>query len=196
MNVSSLLLGSVAALISVSVARAADEDSAPGPTEYVKVCDVYGSGYFHIPDTETCVRIGGYIRYDVGLSDVRSYDGIRTSDVRTGEAQGTWRNNTRFTFKTWTRQETELGALKTYTETRVNFGNHNAYPGPESPHKYSFNSGVKLTSAWIQLGGLRVGKDESAFDTFTGYAGNVLNKVLVPVRRLRYQRGSVLLRCR
>ncbi|CAH2398150.1 porin [Mesorhizobium escarrei] len=180
MNVSSLLLGSVAALISVSVARAADEDSAPGPTEYVKICDVYGSGYFHIPDTEICLRIGGYIRYDVGVRDVRSYDGTRNSDVRTGEAQGTWRDNTRFTFKTWTRQETELGALKTYTETRVNFGNRNAYPGPDSPHKYNFNSGVKLTSAWIQLGGLRVGKDESAFDTLIGYAGNVLNNVLVP----------------
>ncbi|RUU42942.1 porin, partial [Mesorhizobium sp. M6A.T.Ce.TU.002.03.1.1] len=34
--------------------------------------------------------------------------------------------------------------------------------------------------AWIQLGGLRVGKDESAFDTFIGYAGNVMNDTLVP----------------
>lgn len=36
------------------------------------------------------------------------------------------------------------------------------------------------TSAWIQLGGLRVGKDGSAFDTFTGYAGKVLGNILVP----------------
>lgn len=125
-------------------------------------------------DTETCLRIGGYIRYDVGFGDVRSYDGAITTDVRTGEVQGTWRNNTRFTFKTWTRQETELGALRTYTENRVNFGNRNAYPGPDSPQNYGFNSGVKLTSAWFQLGGLRVGKDHSPFDTLTGYAGNVL----------------------
>ncbi|TIT15250.1 MAG: porin, partial [Mesorhizobium sp.] len=34
--------------------------------------------------------------------------------------------------------------------------------------------------AWIQLGGLRVGKDESAFNTFIGYAGNVINDTLVP----------------
>ncbi|MCA0023672.1 porin, partial [Mesorhizobium sp. B263B1A] len=33
---------------------------------------------------------------------------------------------------------------------------------------------------WIQLGGLRVGKDESAFDTFVGYAGNVIQDTLVP----------------
>ncbi|UVC15227.1 porin [Mesorhizobium onobrychidis] len=180
MNVRSLFLGSAAALISVSVACAADEVSAPDPTEYVKICDVYGSGYFYIPGTETCLRIGGYIRYDIGLGDVRSYDGARTSDLRTGEAQGTWRKNARFTFKTWTDQETELGALKTYTETGINFGNRNAYSGPESPQNHAFNSGLTLASAWMQLGGLRIGKDGSAFDTFTGYAGNVLDNILVP----------------
>ncbi|TIL84389.1 MAG: porin [Mesorhizobium sp.] len=181
MNVRSLFLGSAAALISVSVACAADEVSAPDPTEYVKICDAYGSGYFYIPDTETCLRIGGYIRYDIGLGDVRSYDGARTSDLRTGEAQGTWRKNGRFTFKTWTGQETELGALRTYTETRINFGNRNAYSGPENPQKNNaFNSGVTLGSAWMQLGGLRIGKDGPAFDTFIGYAGNVLDNILVP----------------
>ncbi|MGX7877229.1 porin [Mesorhizobium sp. ORM6] len=175
MNVSSLLLGSVAALISISVARAADEISASDRTEYVQICDVYGPGYFHVPDTDTCLRVGGYIRYEVGMGGIHSHEGART-----GEAQGTWRNNTRFTFKTWTRQETEIGPLKTYTESRVNFGNRNAYPGPDGAQNHSFSSGAKLTSAWIQLGGLRVGKDDSAFDTFTGYAGNVLNNALVP----------------
>ncbi|TGR79425.1 porin, partial [Mesorhizobium sp. M2D.F.Ca.ET.223.01.1.1] len=34
--------------------------------------------------------------------------------------------------------------------------------------------------AWIQLGGLRVGKDESAFNTFIGYAGNVIQDTIVP----------------
>ena len=36
---------------------------------------------------------------------------------------------------------------------------------------------LKLTQ--IQLGGLRVGKDKSAFDTWTGYAGNVINDTIV-----------------
>lgn len=87
MNMRALLLGSAAALISVSIARAGDEGPAPDPMENVRICDVYGSGYFYIPGTETCMRIGGYIHYDIGLGDVRSYDGARTSDVRTGEAQ-------------------------------------------------------------------------------------------------------------
>ncbi|MGX7872135.1 porin [Mesorhizobium sp. ORM6] len=178
MNIKSLLLGSAAALIAVSGARAADAVvvAEPEPAEYVKICDVYGAGYFYIPGTETCLRIGGYVRYDIGGGDIGSFDGARTDDVRTGKDQGTWQKNARFTLKTWTGQETELGTLKTYTETRINFGNHNADLETNS----AGNKGITLNFAWIQLGGLRVGKDESAFDTFIGYAGNVINDTIVP----------------
>lgn len=35
------------------------------PVEYVRVCSVYGSGYFYIPGTDTCLRIGDAVRpYD------------------------------------------------------------------------------------------------------------------------------------
>uniref|UniRef100_UPI00177D98D0 porin n=1 Tax=Mesorhizobium silamurunense TaxID=499528 RepID=UPI00177D98D0 len=76
----------------------------------------------------------------------------------------------------WTGQETELGTLKTYTETRFNFANSNA----TTPLNTAHGSIPSLNFAWIQLGGLRVGKDESAFNTFIGYAGNVIQDTLVP----------------
>ncbi|MBA1142387.1 porin [Mesorhizobium neociceri] len=169
------VLGSAAALIAVSDARAAGTELES--IEYVNICDVYGSGYFYIPGTETCLRIGGYVRSQIGLGDVGSYDGARTFDARTGKDQGTWWNSTRLAFKTWTGQGTELGILKTYTETRLNFGTRN---GLQSPQNYAFNSDIALTFAWIQLGGLRLGKDWSAFDSFIGYAGNVLNDKIAP----------------
>ncbi|WP_434721841.1 porin [Mesorhizobium sp. RIZ17] len=182
MNIKSLLLGSAAALIAVSGARAADAVTVaePEPAEYVKICDVYGAGYFYIPGTETCLRIGGYVRYDIGLGDVGSFDGARSVDVLNGKDQGTWKKNARFTLKTWTGQETELGTLKTYTETRFNFGNGRGRSDGVTTQNPAHNSGVSLNFAWIQLGGLRVGKDESAFDTFIGYAGNVIQDTLVP----------------
>jgi hypothetical protein len=181
MNIKSLLLGSAAALVAVSGARAADAVTVaePEPAEYVKICDVYGAGYFYIPGTETCLRIGGYVRYDIGLGDVGSFDGARAFDVQNGKHQDTWFKNARFTLKTWTGQETELGTLKTYTETRFNWGNHNSY-GYGAENNAAGDKGVSLNFAWIQLGGLRVGHDESAFDTFTGYAGNVINDTIVP----------------
>ncbi|BCG89351.1 MULTISPECIES: porin [unclassified Mesorhizobium] len=188
MNIKSLLLGSAAALIAVSGARAADAVvvAEPEPAEYVKICDVYGAGYFYIPGTETCLRIGGYVRYDIGAGDIGTFDGARATDVQNGKDQGTWKKNARFTLKTWTGQETELGTLKTYTETRFNFGNtRNSGRASYNPYTESYNagatnSGISLNFAWIQLGGLRVGKDESAFDTFIGYAGNVIQDTIVP----------------
>ena len=178
MNIKSLLLGSAAALIAVSGARAADAVTVaePEPAEYVKICDVYGAGYFYIPGTETCLRIGGYVRYDVGVGDVGTFTGARADDVVDGKNQGTWYKDSRFTLKTWTGQETELGTLKTYTETRMNFQNHPLDNGSDNSAGNSFDAHF----AWIQLGGLRVGLDESAFDTFVGYAGNVINDTIVP----------------
>ncbi|ESX27066.1 porin [Mesorhizobium sp. M0757] len=180
MNIKSLLLGSAAALIAVSGARAADAVvvAEPEPAEYVKICDVYGSGYFYIPGTETCLRIGGYVRYDISGGDVGSFDGAESRDVKDGDAQDTWRKKARFALKTWTGQETELGTLKTYTETRFNFQNGNRYATEYG--NPAGNTGASLNFAWIQLGGLRVGKDESAFNTFIGYAGNVIQDTLVP----------------
>ncbi|CAN7380361.1 porin [Mesorhizobium caraganae] len=190
MNIKSLLLGSAAALIAVSGARAADAVvvAEPEPAEYVKICDVYGSGYFYIPGTETCLRIGGYVRYDIGVGDVGSFDGATSADTEDGGSNDTYYKKARFSLKTWTGQETELGTLKTYTETRFNFQNNNRDSGADpdgtgpligSPNAAG-GTGVSLNFAWIQLGGLRVGKDESAFNTFIGYAGNVIQDTLVP----------------
>ena len=181
MNIKSLLLGSAAALLAVSGARAADAVvvAEPEPAEYVKICDVYGAGYFYIPGTETCLRIGGYIRYDIGVGD---REGLTNVDDVMGDGEhDTYWKQARFSLKTWTGQETEYGTLKTYTETRFNFGNSSGdYSGPDGAGWDARNSGITLNYAWIQLGGLRVGKDESAFDTFTGYAGNVIDDTIVP----------------
>ena len=182
MNIKSLLLGSAAALIAVSGARAADAVvvAEPEPAEYVKICDVYGAGYFYIPGTETCLRIGGYIRYDASFGDAgRVLDGATTHDRMDGDQQQTWNKNARFNLKTWTGQETELGTLKTYTETRFNWGNSNVTEGGVV-FSEAGNKAVDLHFAWIQLGGLRVGKDETVYDSFIGYAGNVVQDTIIP----------------
>jgi hypothetical protein len=71
MNIRSLLLGTAAALVAVSGARAADAVMAPEPepVEYVRVCDAYGAGFFYIPGTETCLQISGYVWYQIGATN-------------------------------------------------------------------------------------------------------------------------------
>jgi hypothetical protein len=186
MNIKSLLLGSAAALVAVSGARAADAVTVaePEPAEYVKICDVYGSGYFYIPGTETCLRIGGYLRYDMGVGDSGTLDGVNNvPDHMDGGTNDTWYKNMRFTLRTYTGQETELGTLKTFTETRFQFGNSSGDYTDQDPVNNGWQAGnkaVTLNFAWIQLGGLRVGKDETAYDQFIGYAGNVIQDTIIP----------------
>ena len=56
--VKSLLLGSAAGVVAVGGAQAADLPVKAKPVEYVKICSLYGDGFYYIPGTETCVRIG------------------------------------------------------------------------------------------------------------------------------------------
>jgi len=183
MNIKSLLLGSAAALIAVSGARAADAVvvAEPESAEYVKICDVYGAGYFYIPGTETCLRIGGYLRYDIGVGDSGTLDGVNNVADHMGDGRhDTYYKNMRFALRTYTGQETELGTLKTFTETRFQFGNKSGdYTGGATDWQ-AVNKAVTLNFAWIQLGGLRVGKDETTYDSFIGYAGNVIQDTIIP----------------
>jgi hypothetical protein len=50
------------------------------PMEYVKICSLYGAGFYYIPGADTCVNVGGYIRSPIATygepkdyGDLRSY---------------------------------------------------------------------------------------------------------------------------
>ena len=61
--VKSLLLGSAAGIVAVAGAQAADLPVKAKPVEYVKVCSLYGAGYYYMPGTDICLKLGGYVRY-------------------------------------------------------------------------------------------------------------------------------------
>jgi opacity protein-like surface antigen len=142
MNIKSLLIGSAAALAAVSGAQAADAIVAaePEPLEYVRVCDAFGTGFFYIPGTETCLKFGGYIRFQTNFGR----DAKGTSD---------WDSFTRAQFEVDTRTDTELGALRGFIGFRGNANDGTAA-----------DSGVFVDQAFIQLGGLTVGKIYSEWD--------------------------------
>src|SRR5262245_7398988 len=56
--VKSLLLGSAAGLTAVTGAQAADMPVKARPVEYVRICSLYGEGFFYIPGTDTCLKLG------------------------------------------------------------------------------------------------------------------------------------------
>jgi hypothetical protein len=169
MSLKTILISSSATLLISSGAYAADAVVSPEPeaVEYVRVCDAYGAGYFYIPGTETCLKIGGYVRYDLtGGNDVygRGFEARDSKLFAKNNKRDTYEGLARFSLKFSTASETELGTLKTYSDLRFQWKD-----GADA------KSTGTLRAGYIQLGGLKVGLDDSAFITFPGYLGNVMN---------------------
>ncbi|NVN88759.1 MAG: porin, partial [Rhodopseudomonas sp.] len=60
--VKGILLGAAATLVASAAAQAADLPLKAKAVEYVKVCSLYGAGFYYIPGTDTCIKLGGYLR--------------------------------------------------------------------------------------------------------------------------------------
>ncbi|MBD8685492.1 MULTISPECIES: porin [unclassified Rhizobium] len=169
MNIKSLLIGSAAALAAVSGAQAADAIVAAEPEalEYVRVCDAFGTGFFYIPGTETCLKFGGYVRFQTDFG--RDQSG--TSD---------WDSFTRAQFEVDTKTDTELGALRGFIGLRGN-----ADQGSSS------SSSVFVDQAFIELGGLKVGKFYSWWDDdLSGETDILSSNTLFNSIRYTYDSGS------
>ncbi|GGD16546.1 porin [Aureimonas glaciei] len=158
MNIKSILLGTAAALVAVSGARAADAIVMvePEPVEYVRVCDVYGTGFFYIPGTETCLKIGGYVRMRLQAND--AIDGFEYSNGRNLDGNEDYsfstRIRTRLNFDV--REETELGTLRAYARVQAT----NSSTAQTNGYGVG-NSQYEMDQAFIQLGGLTMGKLDS-----------------------------------
>jgi hypothetical protein len=153
MNIKGLLLGSAAAFVAVSGARAADAVviAEPEPMEYVRICDTYGVGFYYIPGTETCLKISGYVRYDIGIGDTNGLtDVVDKSDLydafyddRDVDFNDTYFKRARFQLRVDSRTETELGTLRTYAAINFNYDTQ--------------TNGVTILGVPIDLGALGYG---------------------------------------
>src|SRR5258705_681729 len=92
--VKSLLVGSAAGLVAVVGAQAADLPVKAKPVQYVKICTLYGDGFYYIPGSDTCIKLSGYIRSDYGWN----VTGARTPHY-SGGAGAQDRINNRVTYR-------------------------------------------------------------------------------------------------
>ncbi|EJF74834.1 hypothetical protein ME7_01205 [Bartonella birtlesii LL-WM9] len=160
MNIKSLFLSSAAVFLAISGAQAASTViPEPEPVEYVRVCDAYGKGYFYIPGTETCMRLSGNVRTDfLGGDNIDA-----TTNAELAAKRKTYSASSQLTLVFQTASETEMGTLRSYARVSSNWSNG------------ANKDGAKLAAAYIELGGFRVGLDDTIFNSWTGDYGNVLN---------------------
>jgi hypothetical protein len=154
--VKSLLLGSAAGMVAIAGAQAADLPVKAKPVQYVKICTLYGDGFYYIPGSDTCIRFTGYIRADYGYN----VTGARTANYAAAAgAQDRTVNNYstrhRGSFSVDTRTQTAYGTLRTFSTFHLQNEN-----GAES---------TNIARAFIQWGGFTFGRTQS----FTDHEGSL-----------------------
>src|SRR5689334_22440117 len=142
--VKSLLLGSAAGLAAVAGAQAADLPvKKAAAVEYVRVCSTYGAGFFYIPGTETCLRVGGRARAEFQYLEPND----RSQDAIGFRARGRIQLDA--------RTATAYGLLRTFVRFEMT----------RDTGSYGFSStSANVDQAFVQFGGLTAGRSISAFD--------------------------------
>ena len=160
--VKSLLLGSAAGLVAVAGAQAADLPVKAKPVEYVKICSLYGVGFYYIPGTDMCLKIGGWVRAEYGW-------GMNGSSTQTYGANP-YLNN-RATNNSWwrvrgyitadARNQTEYGTVRGYIAVGISTDDLGLLR-----EQQSFNA----NRAFIQWAGFTFGRAQSFYDFYAGAA--------------------------
>jgi hypothetical protein len=129
----------------------------------VKVCSLYGAGFYYIPGTDICLKLGGYVRYQVnynpGSITAGPFSGGNSFNDRVNDPR--FAQRTRALLAIDTRQQTAYGTLRTYMvigytqDTNANTG-LSAVAGANTP--------LYANRGFIQIAGFTFGKATSYFD--------------------------------
>ena len=154
--VKSLLLGSAAGIVAVAGAQAADLPVKAKPVEYVKVCSLYGAGYYYMPGTDICLKLGGYVRYQLNVGAGNSISG--------GPQHGLGGRNTRIDEQDVLQRVRALITVDTRQQTA--YGTLRSYLLMGYSHDTNGAAGLYVSRGFIQIAGFTFGKATSFFDIF------------------------------
>jgi hypothetical protein len=185
--VKSLILGSAAGLIAMSGAQAADLPVKAKAVEYVRICSLYGAGFFYIPGTDTCIKLGGYVRVDTTFNGSIYGQPAWSGDLGQGNRyRDYFASRSRMALTIDTRTATEYGVVRTFGQGDFQFttqGNSSVNPvgftgSPSVGTSTGLLNGpgegyVAVEMVFIQFAGFTFGKSASAYATpWNGYPGN------------------------
>src|SRR5512138_589491 len=122
--IKSLVLGSAAGLIAMSGAQAADLPVKAKAVEYVRICSLYGAGFFYIPGTDTCIKLGGYLRVDTTFNGTTYGGPAWSGDLgQQNRYRDYFVSRSRMALTVDTRTATEYGVVRTFGQGDFQFNN-------------------------------------------------------------------------
>ena len=187
--VKSLVLGSAAGLLAMSGgAQAADLPVKAKAVEYVRICSLYGAGFYYIPGTDTCIKIGGYLRADLTIHGGNSGLPFLAGDPGVVDRwENQYNDYARMALTIDTRTQTEYGVVRTFGQGDFTFategttnsvGEQGGSLNTAGLNGTVFNNTVGggytvVEFLFIQFAGFTFGKSASAFNTpWHGFPGN------------------------
>lgn len=172
----SVILGS-AAMVAGAGVQAADLPLKAKAVEYVKICSLYGAGFYYIPGTDTCIKLGGYLRADVMFATNSDFDAASSGVAGArNRLSNYYTTRTRQDLTIDTRTATEYGVVRTFAEFAFTWTS-GTYAGAgttgvngSTAYTSSVGSAVAggslgVYNAFIQFAGFTFGKADSAFRT-------------------------------
>jgi hypothetical protein len=145
--------------------------SSAQPIQYVKICSLYGAGFYYIPGTDFCLKLGGWVRAEYNSNAGGSFNPIVRSAFNRTASDDQWR--TRYVLTVDTRNQTEYGTLRTYIAAGATYSNGAGYGAPGTA------SGLYAPRAFIQWAGFTAGVAVSFFDfmAFSDFSNqtNIIN---------------------
>ena len=160
--VKSLLLGSAAGLVAVTAGQAADLPVKAKPVEYVKVCSLYGAGFYYIPGTDTCLKIGGYTRAELGWG----YNGSSSNNPYNANVNDRATSNlvgiARGYITADARDMTAYGVARGYIAVGANMSGETGVATAETS-----NAGVSVNRIFVQWAGFTSGIVVSFYDFYS-----------------------------
>ena len=156
--VKSLLLGSAAGLVAIAGAQAADLPLKAKPVQYVKICSLYGVGFYYIPGTDMCIKLGGWVRAEYAYGD----NGNFTWGWANGNVNNRNTSNSTFRARGYitadARDQTEYGTVRGYIAVGL------------STNDVGLNTAANQFSAnraFIQWAGFTFGLAQSFYDFYS-----------------------------
>jgi hypothetical protein len=187
------LLGSVASLLAIGAAHAADLPVKAKAVEYVRICSAYGAGFWYIPGTDTCMKIGGYFRADVTFNGSIHGQPAWSGDLgQQNRYRDYFVDRSRMALTFDTRTATEYGVVRTFMQgnfqfstqgsNTVNPANFTASPSAGTNTGLLNQPGegyVATEYIFLQFAGFTFGKSASAYASpWQGFPGNISSFLL------------------
>ena len=131
----------------------------------MKICSLYGAGFYYIPGTDTCIKVGGFVRAEVNFNAGGSFAvSFADRDARTYNGQA-WRSRAGITADA--RSPTAYGTLRGYVYLAATSDNSTA-AAPANGTGATAYTRLFAPVGFIQFAGFTAGKTGSFFD-FDGF---------------------------